>query len=152
MNKQFISLCFLLLFFIQTGISQEKTYPPIPLNGSVIHSFIPEGYYLLDTAWGDFNHDSEIDFALIIEGESLIIENRGDKIYPDSTEEFPRILIICFKTNTGFELVERSNSFILRKTEGGMFGDPYAGMNIDKKRYIGNRFLQWKQLAVELSI
>ncbi|MES2765575.1 MAG: hypothetical protein V4642_06900 [Bacteroidota bacterium] len=128
MKKLIFIICFLLL---KIPLSAAGNYPTITHSGESLADFIPENYTALDTVFTDFNKDSEVDFALVIEGKDSLIEIR--KYITENAENVdkPRILIICFKKDSGYELVEQSNTFILRSSEGGVLGDPFQGISAE---------------------
>jgi hypothetical protein len=119
MNMRYWILFFgLLISFV--GYSQ---------NDSLI-SFIPKDYDILygGIAKGDLNKDSmeDIVFALYNKmGKESI-----DSINIDSIP--PRLLIVLFGTETGYTKVAETANAILCKNCGGIFGDPFAGISINK--------------------
>lgn len=97
-------------------------------SGKDLISIIPNGWKILEKdkdnpikAEGDLNKDGIIDFAAIIEKTT-------------NTEEAPpRALIIAFgnKDNT-YSLSINAEKVILRADEGGIWGDPFDSLSIDR--------------------
>lgn len=97
-------------------------------SGKDLISIIPNGWKILEKdkddpikAEGDLNKDGIIDFAAIIEKTT-------------NTEEAPpRELIIAFgnKDNT-YSLSINAEKVILRADEGGIWGDPFDSLSIDR--------------------
>ena len=80
-------------------------------HGQKITDFVPAGYSILDSAYGDLNKDGLSDAAIIAQ---------------DSTS---RILLILFKNPSGYTVAARSNSFILKNDNPSM-EDPYQQIKI----------------------
>jgi hypothetical protein len=94
-----------------------------------INNFIPNNWKLLDSAQGDLNKDKQTDLALILQyKDSISIVNKDD----DSIVTQPRILIILLydPTTNQYQLVEKSNSFILYHDDSNM-EDPYQDISIN---------------------
>lgn len=73
---------------------------------------------VLDTAITDFNNDGLNDLV-------IVSENIAD-------EEQNRSLIILSNSANGFVVSSKSKAAVLCKTCGGVFGDPYAGISVNK--------------------
>ena len=80
--------------------------------------FLSSKETVLDTAAADFNKDGLNDLALVVEDTS--------------NEEQNRSLIILSNTQKGFTVAAKSKAAVLCKTCGGVFGDPYAGISLNK--------------------
>ncbi|WP_425446159.1 hypothetical protein [Dethiothermospora halolimnae] len=91
-----------------------------------ISGFIPKGWHLLDTSGdskveGDLNGDEITDIAFVIEG--------------DKEEELgaPRTLMIITGNPDGtYTLAAKGEKVILRKYGGGIMGDPFMGLSINR--------------------
>jgi hypothetical protein len=121
----------LVIAFFVTGMlfAQQKVLLKIPLTGNTIQSFIPKGYDTLATAKGDLNNDKVDDHVLVLksQNEDSLVEAGVDM---DSFP--PRVLIVLFKTGAGFSRAGRSDSAVLCRSCGGVFGDPFAEIIIQK--------------------
>jgi len=108
--------------------SQRRASPPLPATGSTVAYFIPPRYgELADSrAVGDLNHDGRPDLALVL--RPLVEDTTA---YPD--EALPaRLLLVLFGTPTGYVLAAQTGRAVLCKGCGGMYGDPFAGLTIEK--------------------
>lgn len=134
-NKRFIITLLILLAFCFSSndvLAANNTDKPenikIKSTGSSLDDFIPKDWKLISKVQGDLNKDKLKDIAAVIEytGEY----NDGDN------EEWtgqPRILFIIFKKNDGtYKLSIQTATLIMRSDEGGVFGDPFAGMEYSR--------------------
>jgi len=122
----------LLTFILSTilGVSQGQgfSYPSIISNGKTLADLVPVGWTILDSTYGDLNKDGLKDAAIILQHKDSI-ELVSDE---DSVLTQPRILVIVFRNrNNGFQLIEQSNSFIL-KHDNPTMDDPYEELSITK--------------------
>jgi len=119
-----------LTFYFGVSYGQNFSYPSIKSTGQSITDFVPAGWTILDSAFGDLNKDDIKDAAIVIQHrDSISMVNSLD----DTVLTQPRILIVLFKSaaNNKFTLTEQSNSFIL-KHDNSIMDDPYQGITIDK--------------------
>ncbi|MBS1670034.1 MAG: hypothetical protein JST94_01015 [Bacteroidetes bacterium] len=117
-------------FYFGVSYGQNFSYPSIKSTGQSITDFVPAGWTILDSAFGDLNKDGIKDAAIVIQHrDSISMVNSLD----DTVLTQPRILIVLFKSaaNNKFTLTEQSNSFIL-KHDNSIMDDPYQGITIDK--------------------
>jgi hypothetical protein len=115
-------------FYISYG--QNFSYPSIKATGQRINDFVPTGWTVLDSAYGDLNKDGIKDAAIVIQHrDSISLVNSSE----DTVLTQPRILLLLFKNpaTNKFSLIEQSNSFIL-KHDNSIMDDPYQGITIDK--------------------
>lgn len=80
--------------------------------------FLSPKEIVMDTAIADFNKDGLND--LVIVSENIVDEEQN------------RSLIILSNSASGFVVSAKSKAAILCKTCGGVFGDPYAGISVNK--------------------
>lgn len=123
-------LTFILFFFFSSIYGQNFSYPSIKLAGVNTSDFVPSGWTILDSAYGDLNKDGTEDVAIVIQHrDSIFCVNSME----DTVLTQPRILLILFKNtaNNQFTLIEQSNSFIL-KHDNEQMDDPYQGISIAK--------------------
>ncbi|RZK91516.1 MAG: hypothetical protein EOO98_05690, partial [Pedobacter sp.] len=103
-------------------------------QGVDINALTPNKWTVIDTAYGDLNHDNIQDMALILEHNLAINERRA---YGDNETEIikefqkPRVLAVYFKDSKGkYTLALQNNNFILRANEGGEMGEPLKSLKI----------------------
>lgn len=119
MHKLFIAS--LLLIASLTLQSQPPITPP------EVDPFIPTGYEALDYVAGDLNGDKKKDGILILKtpGEDSVME-----------EELPRPLIVLIRQADGkLKQVLRNDKAIMCRHCGGVFGDPYEGVQVFDKGF-----------------
>lgn len=116
-----------LAFIANASYSQQKVLSTIPANGAGINVFIPKGYDTLGTAKGDLNKDGLEDIAMVLASKKEGADNAVD---PDSLPS--RLLIVLLKKDNKYELAGKSDSAILCKGCGGIFGDPFEGVSIER--------------------
>jgi hypothetical protein len=119
-----------LTIFFSVSYGQDFAYPSIKSKGQSIPDFIPAGWTILDSTYGDLNKNGIKDAAIILQHkDSVSLVNSLE----DTVLTRPRILVILFKnrSDNSFTLIEQSNSFIL-KHDNSIMDDPYQGIAIDK--------------------
>ncbi|HMK19364.1 MAG TPA: hypothetical protein VK492_14275 [Chitinophagaceae bacterium] len=95
-------------------------------------SFIPNDYDTLDdgVARGDLNKDGIEDIVIVVGSKWEQDENWSEKASDSNVA--PRLLIILFGTDSGYVQIVKNDKAILCKDCGGIFGDPFAGIEINK--------------------
>ena len=124
------TLIFILTILFHGSYGQTFLYPVIKSNGQSIVDFIPAGWTVLDSAFGDLNKDGVKDAAIILQHkDSVSLVNSSE----DNVMTQPRILLLILKNRADnkLSLIEQSNSFIL-KHDNSIMDDPYQGILIDK--------------------
>lgn len=109
----------LLLSLLISGIAAKSQTPEIP---SEAKPFVLNGFEVLDYQTGDINGDKKPDAILILKtpGEDSIIE-----------DETTRPLLVLVRQPDGkLKQLARNDNVILCRHCGGVFGDPYEGINI----------------------
>ncbi|MEK5028289.1 hypothetical protein [Paenibacillus sp. FSL M7-1046] len=92
-----------------------------------INTLIPSGWRVLIqddepvTTEGDLNKDGITDVAMIIE-----------QLQPNTEEAPERSLLIAFGTNDSYLLSIIADKVILKSDEGGIWGDPFESLSIDR--------------------
>ena len=123
-------LTFILTIYFSVAYGQDFSYPSIKATGRSIVEFVPTGWTILDSAYGDLNKDGSKDAVIVIQhNDSISLVNSLEHTVLTQ----PRILLLLFKNavNNKFTLNEQSNSFIL-KHDNSIMDDPYQGITIDK--------------------
>jgi hypothetical protein len=98
-----------------------------------LSKFIPKGYALLDTAMGDLNLDKFQDMILVLKaiGEDTANDEAG----------FNRpLLILLGHADHTFSLAARNDHVVYCFQCGGIFGDPYDGVEIKKGLFTVHHF------------
>jgi hypothetical protein len=117
--------CIALLFASVCGISQtEKGLP------AEIEQFILKGHQLLDFVTGDLNGDKRPDAILILKiaGEDTL--QREDDTYPKRP-----MLLLVRQHNGALKLAARNDTVVMCRQCGGIFGDPYESVSIEKAAF-----------------
>ena len=124
--RHFLTLILTVFFGVSYG--QNFSYPFIKATGKSILDFVPTGWTVLDSAYGDLNKDSIKDAAIVIQYRDSISLVNG---FEDTVLTQPRMLLILFKkpTDNSYALIEQSNSFILKHDNSAM-DDPYQQLAI----------------------
>lgn len=93
--------------------------------------FLPEGYVIYETHFTDLNNDEQDDCILIIKDtnpEGIVI-NRFDK----KVDRNRRGVIILFKTEEGYQLVDKNyHCFTSENEDGGVYYAPQLSVETDK--------------------
>lgn len=122
-------LTFILIIYFSISYGQNFFYPSIKATGQSIIDFVPTGWTILDSAYGDLNKDGTKDAAIIIQHRDSIslVNSLGDTVLTQ-----PRILLVLFRkpSENSFNLIEQSNSFILKHDDSAM-DDPYQELAIN---------------------
>lgn len=123
-------LIFILTICFGVSYGQEFSYPAIKKTGQSVRDFVPAGWTILDSAYGDLNKDGAKDAVIIIQHkDSILLVNSLE----DTVLTQPRILLILFNkpATNNYDLTEQSNSFILMHDNPTM-DDPYQELTINK--------------------
>ena len=94
-------LTFVLTIFFAVTYGQEFSYPAIKLTGRSITDFVPVGWTILDSAYGDLNKDGKKDAAIVIEHkDSISLENSlEDTVLTHELLEWADAIIVMEKTH-----------------------------------------------------
>jgi hypothetical protein len=104
--------------------SAQQALLNIPDSGKAISDFIPKDYNFIDTVHGDLNKDGIKDIVLALKHKD------EDTFAMD--EEPKRILLVILKSKKGFKIVGKSENVLMCRNCGGMYGDPFSSMDINK--------------------
>ena len=129
------SLLLLIGLCVLTGRAGAQTSAGLllPATGRQLADFVPPGYELLPRgqAFGDLNRDGRPDAALVLRS---LAENDTVAAAAEETdvESQPRHLIIVLGTPGGYTLAAQTDKAALCNDCGGMYGDPFEGIEIKK--------------------
>ncbi len=103
------------LLLINTIAAQSKILP------QEARSFLLPGYEMLDYVTGDLNNDKRTDAILVLKqtGEDTL-----------NTEANRPLIILTRQANGKLKKIAQNDSAILCRQCGGIFGDPYEGIEI----------------------
>lgn len=127
--------------FFSFNLFSQCPKPIIPNEGKTINTFVPKEWFIKDSVFGDFNKDGLKDIVLVIAHDN---ENKDLQDY-----ECARGMLILQKTKLGFVKSAYCNNAILCKNCGGVFGDPYNGITLEKNilqiNHYGGSAWKWTQ-------
>lgn len=107
---------------------QSYKYPVLPSSGNKLEAFVPKGWHVHEKAEGDLNKDNLPDFAAVIEADKPV-----KSLKETDNDQQPRILLVAFKQADGsYKLSIQSNESIMLSNEGGVFGDPWEGLSVER--------------------
>ncbi len=129
--RLFLTLALLLSF--KSSFEQNFTYPTITQKGQSFKDFVPAGWIIIDSAFGDLNKDFLDDYALVLQHTDSVKMVEAESDDKDTILAQPRVLLILFKNSSGdsLYLAEQSNSFILVHDDPQM-DDPYQSIKIER--------------------
>jgi hypothetical protein len=88
-----------------------------------IRPFVLEGYYAIAYETGDLNNDGRSDGILVLHRES-------------EDKQAERALLILVRTPDGlFKMAKRNNKVVFCEGCGGMMGDPFQQITIERNRF-----------------
>jgi hypothetical protein len=129
--RYFVGIILILLAGVVSG---QTVLSKIPASGASYSAFVPTGYDTLAIARGDLNNDKLEDLALVLKSKKED-GNAEDKFDPPQ-----RLLVVILKSNVGYKTAVKSDSAILCLGCGGIFGDPFAAIEIRKGVLIIHHF------------
>ena len=110
-----------ILFFVLLSITGRSQKPAIPEKGISLSDFVPSGWSILKTASVKFNNDTLTDYV-------MVLNHNNEDDMPNTN----RILLIVYRTNEGYSRSCVSYEAVMCKDCGGVFGDPFEGIEIKK--------------------
>lgn len=106
--------------------ADQAKLPAIPKTGKSLTDFLPPSWILLKQAQGDLDKDSLPDLTVVLKSAAEDKDEGGGA-------ETPRLLLILFGTKSGgYTLAASSGKAVLCKGCGGVFGDPFAKLGIER--------------------
>lgn len=131
--KQYFIILSLFFLCCQVSFAGQRPLSDTIILPQKIAKFIPPGYALIDTAMGDLNLDK---FRDII----LVLKTIGEDTALDATEfKRPLVLLLGHDDKT-FSVAARNDNVVYCYTCGGVFGDPYDGIQIKKGIFTVHHF------------
>lgn len=119
-----------LLFTLFTGISLAATTQKAALLKQ-LPSFVPKGFAIKNTAFGDLNNDKKMDVVLIAYNT-----REDDPKFEDTAMNIGRPLMILLQQADGkLKLAKRNDNMIMCKQCGGMMGDPFESVTIKNNAF-----------------
>ena len=133
-------LTYTLIISLNFYYGQDFVYPSIEAKGQSCTDFVPFGWTIPDSAYGDLIKDGIKDAAIILQRMDSVSAKNS---LADTVLTQPRILIILLKNHfdNSFALIEQSNSFILKHDNSAKDNFPYHRDTQDFEDYSYN-FLQ----------
>lgn len=125
-----LCLSFLACQFSFASLSPVGDTIILPQN---ISKFIPTGYGLIDTAMGNLNLDKYPDII-------LVLKTIGEDTALDATEFKRPLLLLLGHADKTYILAARNDNVVFCFQCGGIFGDPYAGVEIRKGVFTVHHF------------
>jgi hypothetical protein len=130
---------------IPLNTEKKTSSPNAPEKGvKDINSFIPNGWHIVEAygdskVEGDLNSDGIKDIAFVMEGQET------------SESAPPRVLLIATgNKDKSYNLAIKAETAIRRKDEGGIMGEPFMGLSIDRGslliRHSGGSAWRWDHL------
>lgn len=133
MNKRnkflaFLILISLILCFFSPFSHAQTIAKKLPQSGKTLQEFIPQGWSVMEKAEGDLNIDGFNDIAAVLINATM---EKNNTIGDDT--DLPRLLIILFRNSDNtFKLAAASQKAILCNICGGVWGDPFENIKIEK--------------------
>jgi hypothetical protein len=125
----------IILIFMTGVVSGQTVLSKIPASGTSYSAFVPTGYDTLAIARGDLNNDKLEDLALVLKSVKEDDKNADPNVEPPG-----RLLVILFKGAEGYKTAAISDSAILCFSCGGIFGDPFADISINRNVIVINHY------------
>lgn len=109
------------------GEGQKPRVPAIPETASAAAGFVPAGWRLLGSAEGDLNADGRPDLVVVAAHDEEQSEPN------ETTWQEPRLLVLALRdAGGGFRRSAVSESAVMCRGCGGVFGDPFAGVSVER--------------------
>ncbi|MGX5817382.1 hypothetical protein ACWKWU_04250 [Chitinophaga lutea] len=113
----------MLVTFLAAAFFRQNDRPVAAEQG--LQQFVPRGYAILDSTYGDLNLDRYPDAILVLRREN---EEALSKATEDPVKR--PLLILLGQAGNKYTLAARSDNAVYCSSCGGMMGDPYQGITI----------------------
>jgi hypothetical protein len=133
MFKQSFIILFLFFLFCEVSFAGQRPLGDTIILPQKIAKFIPRGYALVDTAMGDLNLDKYRDII-------LVLKTIGEDTALDATEYKRPLFLLLGNADKTFTLAARNDNLVYCYQCGGVFGDPYAGVEIKRGLFTVHHF------------
>lgn len=111
----------LFILFTIPILAQEQILPKFPPTGKK-ERYLPSTWEVLAEAKGDLNKDGKEDLVIILKSKKE--EELDESIRP--------LIVLYGKEKDSYELAIISSKAILGKNEGGVMGDPFQELKIER--------------------
>lgn len=101
----------------------------------VLKDFIPKNYALLDSSSGNLNLDEYKDYVMVL--KKIDEEKISDVV--EHPEKRPLLILIGQKDGS-FKQVRKNNNSVYCVDCGGVMGDPYTGLSLEKGSFTINHY------------
>ncbi len=123
------------------SVTSDSALPPVVVIHPTFERFIVKGCVPVDSCFGYLNSDTITDAALLLRDTTVGL---GDPAQ--------RPLIVMLGGRGIYTSSVRNDSVVLKEDEGGIFGDPFAGMEITNGElhisHYGGSAWRWSRVAV----
>ncbi len=113
------------LLIAQLGLQAQCPEWNLRAQGKSHRDFVPQGGFLLDSVQTDFNADGIPDWILVLASST----EQGDDATGAMCE---RSLVILQGSKGGYTLQSHNKKAIMCRECGGVFGDPFSGIKVNK--------------------
>lgn len=138
-TSKYIIILFTLCFYISSCKGRIIEVEQTISKSSKLLDFVPDGYRLFDTIYGDLNNDNVEDCVLIIKGtnKAKIVKESN---YKDKQLNLNRRgIILLFKKENQYQLaLENYDCFASDENNDGDYNAPKLGVAIDKGNLLVN--------------
>lgn len=118
-----LAVCYLWTFAQVFAEGKNYGIPKLSEVGGNISAFVSKGWKIIKQGKGDLNQDKLADITGVIEYDKKMKEG----------EASPRVLFIALKQKQGgFKLSIQTENAILDSMAGGVFGDPFEDLAVDR--------------------
>lgn len=116
---RYLLLGYILLLSLASKAQADEEHKP-----TIFDSYLPLGYEIMDSVSGDVNSDNLTDYILVLQ------KNDEDSLSVLGESVKRPMIILTGSTSGSLVLAGRNDEIAFCKTCGGVYGDPYNGMDI----------------------
>ena len=138
----------LILFAFSIGFAKDFLYPKnfkfpkIKKISNDYQNFVPQNWKIFHKTVGDLNGDKRKDTVLILRTNYAKYRNKNEDLVDNEFDTNPQMLLILFNRKGKFELVQRSNAFIISR-ESPAEDEPLQKVSI-KNGMLQLDFVEWQ--------